>query len=158
MTDGPAGLVRTRRPVGQYEDRDISVSPVTDGPAGLVRTRRVMLPALQDEVRPSAGGLRGQIPDPRVQPRPTRNESVMNTEFLPPVIKLEGEALRGRMRPSIVMNRTEPSEVKGNPEVLINTAEVSSVSPSINQDPIIKHYEVRYEKGTIRFERCFPVK
>ena len=142
VTDGPAGLVRTRRPVGQYEDRDISVSPVTDGPAGLVRTRRpvgdVMLPALQDEVRPSAGGLMGQIPDPRVQPRPTRNESVMNTEFLPPVIKLEGEALRGRMRPSIVMNRTEPSEVKGNPEVLINTAEGSSVSPSINQDPIIR--------------------
>ena len=142
VTDGPAGLVRTRRPVGQYEDRDISVSPVTDGPAGLVRTRRpvgdVMLPALQDEVRPSAGGLMGQIPDPRVQPRPTRNESAMNTEFLPPVIKLEGEALRGRMRPSIVMNRTEPSEVKGNPEVLINTAEGSSVSPSINQDPIIR--------------------
>ena len=82
VTDGPAGLVRTRRPVGQYEDRDISVSPVTDGPAGLVRTRRpvgdVMLPALQDEVRPSAGGLMGQIPDPRVQPRPTRNESVMS--------------------------------------------------------------------------------
>ena len=142
VTDGPAGLVRTRRPVGQYEDRDISVSPVTDGPAGLDRTRRpvgdVMLPALQDEVRPSAGGLMGQIPDPCVQPRPTRNESVMNTEFLPPVIKLEGEALRGRMRPSIVMNRTEPSEVKGNPEVLINTAEGSSVSPSINQDPIIR--------------------
>ena len=142
VTDGPAGLVRTRRPVGQYEDRDISVSPVTDGPAGLVRTRRpvgdVMLPALQDEVRPSAGGLMGQIPDPCVQPRPTRNESVMNTEFLPPLIKLEGEALRGRMRPSIVMNRTEPSEVKGNPEVLINMAEGSSVSPSINQDPIIR--------------------
>ena len=36
------------------------------------------------------------------------------------------------------MNRTEPSEVKGNPEVLINTAEGSSVSPSINQDPIIR--------------------
>ena len=142
VTDGPAGLVRTRRPVGQYEDRDISVSPVTDGPAGLVRTRRpvgdVKLPALQDEVRPSAGGLMGQIPDPHVQPRPTRNESVMNMEFLPPVIKLEGEALRGRMRPSIVMNRTEPGEVKGNPEVLINTAEGSSVSPSINQDPIIR--------------------
>ena len=142
VTDGPAGLVRTRRPVGQYEDRDISVSPVTDGPAGLVRTRRpvgdVMLPALQDEVRPSAGGLMGQIPDPCVQSSPTRNESAMNTEFLPPVIKPEGEALRGRMRPSVVMKRTEPSEVKCSPEVLINTAEGSSVSPSINQDPIIR--------------------
>ena len=64
VTDGPAGLVRTRRPVGHYEDRDISVSPVTDGPAGLVRTRRPvgaeMLPALQDGVRPLAGGLLDQ--------------------------------------------------------------------------------------------------
>ena len=142
VTDGPAGLVRTRRPVGQYEDRDISVSPVTDGPAGLVRTRRpvgdMMLPTLQDEVRPSAGGLKGQIPDPCVQSRPTRNESAMNTEFLPPVIKPKGEALRGRMRSSVDMKRTEPSEVKGSPEVLSNTAEDSSVSPSINQDPIIR--------------------
>ena len=48
VTDGPAGLVRTRRPVGSYEDRDISVSPVTDGPAGLVRTRR---PVGSDEDR-----------------------------------------------------------------------------------------------------------
>ena len=142
VTDGPAGLVRTRRPVGPYEDKDISVSPVTDGPAGLVRTRRpvgdVMLPALQDEVRPSAGGLMGQIPDPCVQSSPTRNESAMNTEFLPPVIKPEGEALRGRMRPSVVMKRTEPNEVKCSPEVLINTAEGSSVSPSKNPDPVIR--------------------
>ena len=35
MTDGPAGLVRTRRPVGSDEDREVSVPPVTDGPAGL---------------------------------------------------------------------------------------------------------------------------
>ena len=48
VNDGPAGLVRTRRPVGSYEDRDISVSPVTDGPAGLVRTRR---PVGSDEDR-----------------------------------------------------------------------------------------------------------
>ena len=142
VTDGPAGLVRTRRPVGPYEDRDISVSPVTDGPAGLVRTRRpvgdVMLPALQDEVRPSAGGLVGQVPDPCVRSSPTRSESAMNTEFLPPVIKAEGEALRGRVRPSVVMKKTEPSEVKCSPEVLINTAEGSSVSPSINPDPVIR--------------------
>ena len=142
VIDGPAGLVRTRRPVGQYEDRDISVSPVTDGPAGLVRTRRpvgdMMLPTLQDEVRPSAGGLMGQIPDPCVQSRPTRNESAMNTEFLPPVIKPKGEALRGRMRPGVDMKRTEPSEVKGSPEVQSNTAEGSSVRPSINQDPMIR--------------------
>ena len=103
VTDGPAGLVRTRRPVGPYEDRDISVSPVTDGPAGLDRTRRpvgdVMLPALQDEVRPSAGGLLGQVPDPCVRSSPTRSESAMNTEFLPPVIKAEGEALRAGCAP-----------------------------------------------------------
>ena len=142
VTDGPAGLVRTRRPVGSYEDRDISVSPVTDGPAGLVRTRRpvgdVMLPALQDEVRPSAGGLVGQVPDPCVRLSPTRSESAKNTEFLPPVIKAEGEALRGRVCPSVVMKKTEPSEVKCSPEVLINTAEGSSVSPSINPDPVIR--------------------
>ena len=142
VTDGPAGLVRTRRPVGQYEDRDISVSPVTDGPAGLVRTRRpvgdMMLPTLQDEVRPSAGGLMGQIPDPCVQSGPTRNESAMNMEFLPPVIKPKGEALRGRMRPAVDMKRTEPSEVKGSPEVQSNTAKGSSVRPSINQDPTIR--------------------
>ena len=142
VTDGPAGLVRTRRPVGQYEDRDISVSPVTDGPAGLVRTRRpvgdMMLPTLQNEVRPSAGGLMGQIPDPCVQSGPTRNESAMNMEFLPPVIKPKGEALRGRMRPAVDMKRTEPSEVKGSPEVQSNTAEGSSVRTSINQDPTIR--------------------
>ena len=73
-------------PVGPYEDRDESVSPeinegqaghhiqpVADGPAGLVRTRHpvgnVMLPALQDGVRPSAGGPVGQVPDPCVQIR-----------------------------------------------------------------------------------------
>ena len=110
VTDGPAGLVRTRRPVGSYEDRDVSVPPVTDGPAGLVRTRRpvgdVMLPALQDEVRPSAGGLLGQVPDPCVQSSPTRSESVMKTEFLPPIIKAEGEALRGRVCPSVVIKKT----------------------------------------------------
>ena len=142
VTDGPAGLVRTRPPVGPYEDRDISVSPVTDGPAGLVRTRRpvgdVMLPALQDEVRPSAGGLLGQVPDPCVQSSPTRSESAMKTEFLPPVIKAEGEALRGRVCPSVVMKKTEPSKVKCSREVLINTAEGSSVSPSINPDPVIR--------------------
>ena len=142
VTDGPAGLVRTRRPVGQYEDRDISVSPVTDGPAGLVRTRRPvgaeMLPALQDEVRPLAGGLLGQVPDPCVLSSPTRSESAVKKEFLPPVIKAEGEALRGRMCPSVVMKKTEPSKVKCSPEVLINTAEGSSVSPSVNPDPVIR--------------------
>ena len=103
VTDGPAGLVRTRRPVGQYEDRDISVSPVTDGPAGLVRTRRPvgaeMLPALQDGVRPLAGGLLDQVPDPCVLSSPTRSESAVKKECLPPVITTEGEALRGRMCP-----------------------------------------------------------
>ena len=142
VTDGPAGLVRTRRPVGQYEDRDISVSPVTDGPAGLVRTRRPvgaeMLPALQDEVRPLAGGLLGQVPDPCVLSSPTRSESAVKKEFLPPVIKAEGEALRGGMCPSVVMKKTEPSKVKCSPEVLINTAEGSSVSPSVNPDPVIR--------------------
>ena len=141
VTDGPAGLVRTRRPVGQYEDRDISVSPVTDRPAGLVRTRRPvgaeMLPALQDEVRPLAGGLLGQVPDPCVLSSPTRSESAVKKEFLPPVIKAEGEALRGRMCPSVVMKKTEPSKVKCSPEVLINTAEGSLVSSSVNPDPVI---------------------
>ena len=64
VTDGPAGLVRTRRPVGSYEDRDISVSPVTDGPAGLVRTRR---PVGSDEDRdvsvpPVTGGPGSNTP------------------------------------------------------------------------------------------------
>ena len=79
-------------PVGPYEEMEQSVSPgldagqvppnqvppgvemfhiqpVADGPAGLVRTRHpvgnVMLPALQDGVRPSAGGPVGRFPDPR---------------------------------------------------------------------------------------------
>ena len=47
------------------------IQPVADGPAGLVRTRHpvgnVMLPALQDGVRPSAGGPVGQFPDPCLQ-------------------------------------------------------------------------------------------
>ena len=244
VADGPAGLVRTRRPVGPYEDRDESVSPeinegqaghhiqpVADGPAGLVRTRRpvgdVMLPALQDGVRPSAGGPVGQVPDPCVQVRsknsspvdsyqplvtgpvganvsdalkdacppvvgdqvdrstrldpvgpremfslgdvakpasmgpvgrpwttgqleiesdepdfvrssPTRSESDMDTEILPPVIKTEGEVFRGRVRPSVVMEKTEPSEVMCSPGVQFNTAEGSSDSPSVNPDPVIR--------------------
>ena len=142
VTDGPAGLVRTRRPVGQYEDRDISVSPVTDGPAGLVRTRRPvgaeMLPALQDGVRPLAGGLLDQVPDPCVLSSPTRSESAVKKECLPPVITTEGEALRGRMCPSVVMKTTEPSKVKCSPEVLTNTAEGSLVSYSVNPDPVIR--------------------
>ena len=44
------------------------IQPVADGPAGLVRTRHpvgnVMHQALQDEVRPSAGGPVGRFPDP----------------------------------------------------------------------------------------------
>ena len=142
VTDGPAGLVRTRRPVGQYEDRDISVSPVTDGPAGLVRTRRPvgaeMLPALQDGVRPLAGGLLDQVPDPCVLSSPTRSESAVKKECLHPVITTEGEALRGRMCPSVVMKTTEPSKVKCSPEVLTNTAEGSLVSSSVNPDPVIR--------------------
>ena len=81
-------------PVGPYEETEQSVSPgldagqvehlpssrvqpgvemshiqpVADGPAGLVRTRHpvgtVMHQALQDEVRPSAGGPVGWFPDP----------------------------------------------------------------------------------------------
>ena len=103
VTDGSAGLVRTRRPVGQYEDRDISVSPVTDGPAGLVRTRRPvgaeMLPALQDGVRPLAGGLLDQVPNPCVLSSPTGSESAVKKECLHPVITMEGEALRAGYAP-----------------------------------------------------------
>ena len=44
------------------------IQPVADGPAGLVRTRHpvgnVMHQALQDGVRPSAGGPVGRFPDP----------------------------------------------------------------------------------------------
>ena len=78
-------------PVGPYEEMDQSVypeynegqgehhiQPVADGPAGLVRTRHpvanVMLPALQDGVRPSAGGPVGQFPDPCLQIR-SKNSS-----------------------------------------------------------------------------------
>ena len=83
---GYMDLMAQPDPVGPYEVGDDSVSseinegqsghhiqPVTYGPAGLVRTRRpvgdVMLPALQDGVRPSAGGPVGQVPDPCVQIR-----------------------------------------------------------------------------------------
>ena len=142
VTDGPAGLVRTRRPVGQYEDRDISVSPVTDGPAGLVRTRRPvgaeMLPALQDGVRLLAGGLLDQVPDPCVLSSPTGSESAVKKECLHPVIAMKGEALRGRMCPSVVMKTTEPSKVKCSPEVLTNTSEGSLVSSSVIPDPVIR--------------------
>ena len=142
VTDGPAGLVRTRRPVGQYEDRDISVSPVTDGPAGLVRTRRPvgaeMLPALQDGVRPLAGGLLDQVPNPCVLSSPTGSESAVKKECLHPVITMEGEALRGRICPSVVMKTMEPSKVKFSPEVLTNMSEGSLVSSSVIPDPVIR--------------------
>ena len=142
VTDGPAGLVRTRRPVGSDEDRDVSVSPVTDGPAGLVRTRRPvgaeMLPALQDGVRPLAGGLLDQVPDPCVLSSPTGSESAVKKECLHPVITMEGEALRGRICPSVVMKTTEPSKVKCSPEVLTNTSEGSLVSSSVIPDPVIR--------------------
>ena len=142
VTDGPAGLVRTRRPVGQYDDRDISVSPVTDGPAGLVRTRRPvgaeMLPALQDGVRPLAGGLLDQVPNPCVLSSPTGSKSAVKKECLHPVITMEGEALRGRICPSVVMKTMEPSKVKFSPEVLTNMSEGSLVSPSLIPDPVIR--------------------
>ena len=142
VTDGPAGLVRTRRPVGSYEDRDISVSPVTDGPAGLVRTRRPvgaeMLPALQDGVRPLAGGLLDQVPNPCVLSSPTGSESAVKNECLHPVITMEGEALRGRICPSVVMKTMEPSKVKFSPEVLTNMSEGSLVSSSVIPDPVIR--------------------
>ena len=56
-------------PVGPDEEMEMfHIQPVVDGPAGLVRTRHpvgnVMLPALQDGVRPSAGGPVGRFPDP----------------------------------------------------------------------------------------------
>ena len=142
VTDGPAGLVRIRHPEGSYEDRDISVSPVTDGPAGLVRTRRPvgaeMLPALQDGVRPLAGGLLDQVPNPCVLSSPTGSESDVGKECLHPVITREGEALRGRICPSVVMKTMEPSKVKFSPEVLTNMSEGSLVSSSVIPDPVIR--------------------
>ena len=57
---------------------ELHIQPVADGPAGLVRTRHpvgnVMLPALQDGVQPSAGGPVGQVPDPCLQIR-SKNSS-----------------------------------------------------------------------------------
>ena len=142
VTDGPAGLVRTRRPVGLYEERDISVSPVTDGPAGLVQTRRPvgaeMLPALQDGVRPLAGGLLDQVPNPCVLSSPTGSESDVRKECLHPVITKEGEALRGRICPSVVMKTMEPSKVKFSPEVLTNMSEGSLIRSSGIPDPVIR--------------------
>ena len=142
VTDGPAGLVRIRHPEGSYEDRDISVSPVTDGPAGLVRTRRPvgaeMLPALQDGVRPLAGGLLDQVPNPGVLSSPTGSESDVRKECLHPVITKEGESLRGQICPSVVMKTMEPSKVKFSPEVLTNISEGSLVSSSVIPDPEIR--------------------
>ena len=142
VTDGPAGLVRIRHPEGSYEDRDISVSPVTDGPAGLVRTRRPvgaeMLPALQDGVRPLAGGLLDQVPNPGVLSCPTGSESDVRKECIHPVITKEGESLRGQICPSVVMKTMEPSKVKFSPEVLTNMSEGSLVSSSVIPDPEIR--------------------
>ena len=142
MTDGPAGLVRIRHPEGSYEDREISVSPMTDGPAGLVRTRRPvgaeMLPALKDEVRPLAGGLLDQVPNPCVLSNPTGSESDVRNECLHPVIMKEGEALRGRICPSVVMKTMEPSKVKFSPEVLTNVSEGSLITSSGIPDPVIR--------------------
>ena len=125
-----------------------------------------MLPALQDGVRPLAGGLLDQVPDPCVLSSLTRSESAVKKEWLPPVNMTEGEALRDRMCPSVVMKTTEPSKVKCSPEVLTNTAEGSLVSSSVNPDPVIrtgsddrtKHYEVGQDKGTNRVKCSFPVK
>ena len=231
-------------PVGPYEERDESVSPainegqeelhiqpVADGPAGLVRTRHpvgnVMLPALQDGVRPSAGGPVGQVPDPCLQIRsknsspddsyqplvmgplganvsdalndacqplvgdpvdrptrldpvgpremfslgdvikpasigpvgrpwttgqleietdepdylrstPTGSESESDAETLPSVIKAEGEVFTGRVNTSVVMRRTEPSEVMCSPGTQIYRADGRSDSPSVKPDPVIR--------------------
>ena len=84
-----------------------------------------------------AGGLLDQVPDPCVLSSPTRSESAVK-ECLHPVITTEGEALRGRMCPSVVMKTTEPSKVKCSPEVLTNTAECSLVSSSLIPDPVIR--------------------
>ena len=84
-----------------------------------------------------AGGLLDQVPDPCVLSSPTRSESAVK-ECLHPVITMEGEALRGRMCPSVVMKTTEPSKVKCSPEVLTNTSEGSLVSSSVIPDPVIR--------------------
>ena len=231
-------------PVGPYEERDELVYPefnegrgehhiqlVADGPAGLVRKRHpvgnVMLPALQDGVRPSAGGPVGQVPDPSLQIRsknsspddsyqplvmgplganvsdalndacqplvgdpvdrptrldpvgpremfslgdvikpasigpvgrpwttgqleietdepdylrstPTGSESESDAETLPSVIKAEGEVFTGRVNTSVVMGRTEPSEVMCSPGAQIYRAEGRSDSPSVKPDPVIR--------------------
>ena len=58
------------------------IQPVADGPAGLVRTRHpvgtVMPPAIQDGVRLLAGGPVGQFPDPRFHIR-SKNSSPDNS-------------------------------------------------------------------------------
>ena len=97
-----------------------------------------MLPALQDGVRPLAGGLLDQVPNPCVLSSPTGSESDVRKECLHPVIMKEGEALRGRICPSVVMKTMEPSKVKFSPEVLTNVSEGSLITSSGIPDPVIR--------------------
>ena len=97
-----------------------------------------MLPALQDGVRPLAGGLLDQVPNPCVLSSPTGSESDVRKECLHPVITKEGEALRGRICPSVVMKTMKPSKVKFSPEVLTNISEGSFISSSGIPDPVIR--------------------
>ena len=120
-------------------DRSTRLDPV--GPREMFSLGDVAKPASMGPVgRPwRTGQLVIETDEPDfVRSSPTRSESAMDTELLPPVIKAEGEVLRGRVRPSVVMEKTEPSEVKCSPGVQFNTAEGSSVSPSVNPDPVIR--------------------
>ena len=81
-----------------------------------------------------AGGLLDQVPNPCVLSSPTGSESAVKKECLHPVITMEGEALRGRICPSVVMKTMEPSKVKFSPDVLTNRSEGSLVS----SDPVIR--------------------
>ena len=120
-------------------DRSTRLDPV--GPREMISLGDVAKPASMGPVgRPWRTGQLVMEPDEPdfVRSSPTRSESDMDTELLPPVIKAEGEVLRGRVRPSVVMEKTEPSEVKCSPGVQVNTVESSSVSPSVNPDPVIR--------------------
>ena len=77
-------------------------------------------------------------PNPCVLSSPTGSESDARKECLHPVIMKEGEALRGRICPSVVMKTMEPSNVKFSPEVLTNVSEGSLITSSGIPDPIIR--------------------
>ena len=126
------------------------IQPVADGPAGPDRTRRPVgndvLHAVQDEVRPSAGGPVGRFPDPDYErSTQTRSESESDTGALDSVIRTGSEVHTGRVNTSMANGPKDSSVVSSSSDPVVyglgkqmNRTKRESESAAGIPDPVIQ--------------------